>query len=132
MKNKNMVSDELKKELDKIKDDGLNIYVLLQETRRKAKNPDLFFPEKVLMKVCNQYWFYRYHIRKPFVWFVKVLYMEWCAHNARGYEAMSENNKNNKSVRGGCATIGNILQKMNIREDDDREKKLAAVWENTL
>ncbi len=111
------VSDELKAELDKVKADGLNIYALMAEVRKKAKSKTLYFPEAVLLKVCEQYWFYRTQIRRAFPWFVKVLYMEWCAYNARGYERISEQNKNKMDTRGGCAAIGDILTKMGIKND---------------
>ncbi len=117
--NEKLKAEEVKNQIEKIRADGFNMYALMAEVRKKCKSPKLFFPDEVILKVCDQYWFQRTQIRKRFPWFVKVLYMEWCAYNARGYERMSQHNKNSPDNRGGCASIGAILNGLGIKPNED-------------
>lgn len=77
----NTPSDRLKQELDKIKDNGCNLYMLMNRLkktinlkRKRNDKPELgnfSFPEEALLRVCDSYW--KYKPKQPWPWFLKVI-----------------------------------------------------------
>jgi hypothetical protein len=70
-------SEELKAALDKIAKDGLNIYALIEKTKKELKwGKDQWFQEEVMLKVCQAYWRDKGEIHHPWPWFKIVLKQE--------------------------------------------------------
>ena len=104
-----IVNQHLKDELDRIVADGFNIYALIVKAKRSLKNKDIFFPDEVLLKVCDQYWFQRTQIRNRFPWFLKVLREEWMRYNAANNIRESQKYKYTIGPRGGVDSVESIL-----------------------
>lgn len=112
MTSKIQVSEELRHQIGKVQADGFKIYSMIMKTKRALKNPTLHFPDEVILKVCDEYWFHKKEIRNPYAWFLRVLKAEWEQWNARGNMAEHAQYKRDSNPRGGCAMIGDILAKM--------------------
>ena len=70
-------SAALQAALKKISDDGLNIYSLINQLKKRMKQPkDFCFPEEVLLGVCAAYDRDKGKIDKPWPWFIKVIQIE--------------------------------------------------------
>ncbi len=80
--NKSQPSAALRAALDKVSNDGFNVYALLTKTKTQLKQAPTFeFPEEVLLKVCEAYWREKKDILHAWPWFRKVLADEWYRYN---------------------------------------------------
>ncbi len=74
---KKQASPALKAALDKINNEGINIYALIAKTKKLIGQPkDWQFPEEVLLKVCGAYDRDKVKIEKPWPWFTRVMKVE--------------------------------------------------------
>jgi hypothetical protein len=67
--------------LDKIYQDGLNIYSLINKLKKESK-VGAEIPEVVLLAVCESYWKSKPKIKEDWAWFQRVLVAEWQKYNA--------------------------------------------------
>jgi len=106
------VSAKLKEELQRIHNSGLNIYALINRTKRELKSVKAHIPDEVLLKLCDVYWCEKNQIRKAFPWFIKVLKMEWMAFNANSTIAEHNQYRNDPGPRGGIEALDAILARV--------------------
>ena len=102
----------LKEELRRVHDSGLNIYALINRTKRELRAYKSHIPDQVLLKVCEHYWFEKNNIRRAFPWFIKVLKMEWMAYNANAQIQMNEKIKREYNSIEGIEALASILTRV--------------------
>lgn len=108
----NEASLALKEELRKVHDSGLNIYMLINRTKRELRNVKAYIPDQVLMKVCERYWFEKNQIRRAFPWFIRVLKAEWTSFNANAQIREHAEYKKDFNSRGGIEALDSILTRV--------------------
>lgn len=75
---------EADKLLDKVNEEGLNVYALLNKLRKKLGwKKKQHFPAEVIVAVCRQYIRDKAKIKRQWAWFAKVIQAESAAHFAR-------------------------------------------------
>lgn len=101
--------------LDKVYTSGLNIYSLINKTKKKLGQPKNFqFPEQVLLGVCESYLKNKEKIKDAWPWFVKAFISEYYQYNANknitDHQKLKEDMTN---FRGGdVEKLKEILQRI--------------------
>jgi len=106
---KDQPSKELKAALDKILNDGCNIYSLINRLKKESKvSADV--PEAVLFKVCDSYWKNKPDIKSVWPWFSISIVQAWKDHNANNHELESKTANKRAPM---ASSIKNILEAKN-------------------
>lgn len=104
---------EVKKAMEEVMAEGLNIYAMLFKAKAQMKQPkDFWFPDSVILAVCAAYQREKAQIRNPWTWFLSVLQREsasWFANQNVQEHAVIKG-------QGAPALIGEIMRKVAERK----------------
>lgn len=99
-------SAALKAALDSVYKKGFNIYELINRVKKELRwQPGRYFPEEVLLGVCEEYNKYDGKIEKPWPWFVKVLELK-----SNEYYAQQQVTKHQEVKSMGAVSLKDILK----------------------
>ena len=104
-----MDKEAIKLKLKQVKEQGLNIYSLMNRFRKERGWPkEMLIPDEVLDKICDQYLKRQEKLKNAWPWFIQALKAESAQWFAKQNIAEHQRSKREKSV----LSMGDIMKGM--------------------
>lgn len=99
-------SEQVKKALEKVFNDGFNIYELINMAKKQfGWGKEKVFPDEVLLGICNSYYKDKTKIKDRFPWFLVVLRKE-----SESFFAKQNIKEHNDTKKQGVMSLAQILK----------------------